>query len=686
MSAILGTQEEEDFIQVGTVKFPLPKAPENQNFPGMDWGSMHLAPLEPFSPTTVAGDDSLISDDRVAQQVWSDMRAGIGLQEYTETQSLSGCQDSDLDISQPGIIVLPPRKVPIGGSGALSAAWAAHAPVYGIRLDDGSVYQWLLWNTTDSSLQIYNSSTDAWSALAVTGTVTALCAYGGVYVVATTTSIYTINTAATITARWAVGCRGLCVHDNKLYTQRISDGKIYWTNPTELLAGTAWSGVSAEAFAAEPGEVVVQLLEWKDATDARAVVLLTDRRIMFYSDQDYYVQFGPALGRSGGRPFGYVWIRDDNLYLTNYPYSDTVTVFTQQSSDDVSPNKNGGIGVNQRFSISSLGGNLRTMFAFCPNVTGKALAGRTMRASEAFGWSTLNRGKLADPENWDSAVVTPVTGGASGREQVLTVFANGTTEVQAVPDRGDLAYNLDDGDYEQGPLWLVSAETDCGLEQLAKLAAWFRINAIRTDRQFGLPGGCELHFKYEINGTGWRTFDIQYPQDTYQVGLFLIRSLVSSGNAWPLVLPLPDASQAGVPFVRLRWAVGLKSTAGTPRRVTPIVRSVALHYERAPDIYDGIQVAVDLSKERFDQLEDQMFYGLDRYALRQELEKLKGGPGQPKTFWPVTIGYGGTEKFYAAMDVRLSGNVDPSTGFGVFTLTMRDVSAPPPGVPSASTG
>lgn len=653
----MGDQPGEDYIQVGSIKWPLPRAPESEDGPGWDWGALHFSPLEPFSPTTVAGDDSLVSDDRIAQQVWADMRRGIGVFEYVESESLSGCQDSDLDTSQ-GVITLPTKKVAIGAGGGISAAWAAHAPIYGMRVLDSGNVRWLLWNGTDTTTYQYNIATDAWFTLSSTNTVYAIVPYAGYYYMATSGGLR--RSSPGISALWggvasSNDFRALCVHDGKLYAYDATLNKVVWTDPAN--AATAWPGVSAQTVPLEAGETVEQLLEWKDAFDNKCVTIVTDRRLILYSDQDYFGSMF-ATGRQGGHPRAHAWVRDGNLYLTDYPFSDTIWAIDHQSADEVSPNKLGGIQANQRFAVSHLAGDFRYLYAFCPNRTGKAYPGRVLKGSEAFGWSGLNRGKLANPEDWNSAVTAPITGGAYGQGEVLTIYADGSTVVQQSPDRGDLAYNVDDLTYENGPLWLWSAWTDCGLEDAAKIAAWFRLMAIKNDRTFGLPTGGAVQFKAEFDATLFGTY--------------------GPGATYPATIPLPDTNQAGQPFIRLRWGIGLTSTG-----VTPIIRSVGLHYERAPDIYDGLQVPIDLSRARFSP-EDMRFYGLTRDDLLVELAKLKQAPGKPKRFYPVTLGVGNALVTYKACDVRVSGNIDPSTGYGILVFTLRDVSYPPSGLPVSS--
>jgi len=664
MSAVTGEQANEDYIQVGGTKWPLPRAPEGEAGHDSDWGSLHFSPLEPFSPTTVAGDDTLVSDDRIAQQVWADMRAGIGLFEYTEAESLSGCQDSDLDTSQ-GVIILPTKKVVVGATFPIPGAWAATGPIYGIRINDGSNFRWCVWKTTSDTFYLQDAVSTGWLGVQLVpgAIVNAIIPFSYHYVMATSNGIYAfLLSGSTLTpdTLWVTGSIGLCEHDGKVYTYRPSDNKLYWSTQP-LLPATAWTGVSAFTVPLEPGEAVRQLLEWKDAFDNRCVTIITDRRVVLYSDQDY---FGTLFrtGKQGGNPRATVWSRDDNLYLTNYPYNDTIWAIDHQSVDEVSPNKNGGIQANQTFAVAQLSGDFRHLYAFCPTRTGKSNPGRVLKAIEAFGWSALNRGDLADPQDWDSAVTNAIVGGAYGQDEVLTVYASGKTVVQQSPDRGDLAYNVDDLTYENGPLWLCSAWTDCGLETAAKVAAWWRINAIRNDRTFGLPTGGVVRLVLEFDTSSPATAVTTLP--------------LTNAAVWPHTIPLPSTGQNGQPFVRMRWKIGLTSTG-----VTPIIRANSLHYERAPDIYDGLQVSIDLSHDRFPQ-EDSRFYLKTRADLMIELDRLKQGPNVRKQFFPVVVARGTGLKTYTACDVRVSGNLDPSTGYGTLVFTLRDVSAPPSGSPS----
>lgn len=681
MSADFGTQEEEDYLQVGNVKFPLPVTPPGQ---GGDWGSLHLAPMEPFSSSTVAGDDTLISDDRIAQQVWSDLRAGTGLYAYTESQSLSGYQDGDLDTTMPGVITLPPARHRVTDH---DTTRVTTAPVYGVAGRPGGAIGWFLWSPRSGHATGYDTVGDDLLdydfSLGEGRTINDILPLPLGYLIAVGGGgLYFVpHDDATPIAAWGKEILALAHHDGKVYGLG-ADGYMYWASESVAMGYASWvaspneANQSAATFVpCSPDEQVTQMLEWRAADDARTLLVVTTERLVFYADADYFRQF--VRHSKPAWPRAYVWERDDNLYVTNYPHNERVLVYDHQTIDEVGPNKGGGIQRNQRFAVASLGGHWRNMFAFCTDQQDgdgdpRGYPGRTMKATEAFGWCGLDRGTLADPDDWDSTVTDPIIGGFYGEEHAYTVRASGIVTMQDVPDEPALPYFLAAQDFDDGPCWLVSAETDASLEQIKKLAEWWRLNAILPDGRFGIPANTTLRFRYQVDGGAWQEVVNVVGALNRQVGLFLIRSNENTDSDWPLTVPLKAGalSQEGDAFYRLRWAIGLTGNAG----FSPFVRSIALHYVRLAHVYDGLQVAVDLSVARFQHYKDGRFYGRDREDLLYELNKLRSGAAPYQ--WPVVIGTGGAETVYRAMDVRVSGDLDPSTGFGRWTFTLRDLTAP----------
>jgi hypothetical protein len=687
MSGLLGTQLEEDYIDIGGVKLPLPKSPANQ---ADEYGVLRTTPLEPFQASTVMGDDSLISDDRIAQAVFSDFRPGLGKRRYTELDSLGGYQDGDLDTNDAGYTTLPRLAVTLTGT----LAGVIAAPAQPNRMATGFLYSWTgtyymaMWVPDETLFQVYVPAGPNWQVpanaqLAFGGYMPkqGMARFGGLYVCCTVnTGIFTSPDGFVWTQRWIPGgtlvIRGLVEHDNKLYAvvQDFSplgtNGsiKMYWvaTN-AQLIAGTAWPAVSVDAISIDPGEVVVDVVDWKDRLDDPRIYVITNRRILAYNDADFWTKYAQHhLYDETVRPTGFVFPRDELLYVGHCGSSKAVKVYNNQTIEDVGPWREGGFVANalSDFTVSHFSGNDRWMFAFCKNRNASG-AGRVLRGNDSFGWSTAARATQASMEDFDSAVTNNLTGGFYAEPYLVTSYANGVVKRQFMPTRGDLAPYNTDFTYDVGPRWLYSAEFDAGNEDLWKLAKWWRVQLETLAGAYALGAGQEFYIKWQIDGGAWSTV-----------------TTLTSASAFPNTIPLPSlADQRGLPFRKLRFAIGIDG--GTTSTTTPpLLRALILGYTREPDIYDGLQVVVDLSEERFTDgsgLPITQFYGLDRQALRNYIDTLKSGPGTAKRHYPVTIGWSGYQKVYASMDVRVAGVEDPQDRFGRFSLTLRDVTARPSG-------
>lgn len=686
MSSLFGTQLEEDYIQVGTTKLPLPRSPESG---GSEYDSLRTTPLEPFQAASVLGDDSLVSDGRIGQAVFSDFVAGIGKRRYTEIDNLSGYADGDLDTNDQGYATLPRLPVAISVSGgALSAAnrtpAGANRMITGFGYDNniasGLIYSHAIWepDTTlpdvyDRTLPGYRTGTGlvggGWLPLA------GMAYFAGLYVCVTNNlGVYTSTNGFNFTPRWNPGGtlqpRGLVVHDNKLYlvvydtAAAAQSIQLYWVaTQAQLTAGTAWPASSTDKFPLEPNETVIDIKDWKDKLDNRQIFIVTNLRIVAYDDADFFTVFAPLYQYDATvRPAAAVFARDDLLYQNYGGLNKSVKVYNHQVIDDVGPWRDGGFtaGAVGDFSIVQMFSNSRWLFAYCRSKNASG-AGRILRGNDSFGWSTVNRATQADTSDFNSAVTDNLTGGFLFGDYLYSVYASGAVQRQFFPDRGDLAPYNTDYTYKTGVRWLYSAEFDAGDETLWKLAKWWRVIIENLAGAYTLnQAAAHIYLKWSLDG-----------------GAFGTATDLPFGSVFPNVIPLPSlADQSGLAFRKLRFAVGIDggaATVGDP----PLLRAIVLGFTKEPTIYDGLQVPVDLSDDRWANLD--LFYGNDREALRTYLETLKNGPGTARKHYPVTIGWAGYQKVYASMDVRVAGSEDPQSRYGKYILTMRDLTAEPSG-------
>jgi hypothetical protein len=687
MSVLFGTQDEEDYFQVGTVKLPLPKVAEGR--PG-EFETLRTTPLEPFQASTVLGDSSLISDDRIAQGVFSDFRPGLGKRRYVAAESLSGYQDGDL-LTVEGVATLPPRRNALAGAlNAGTASWAGKL-VLGYPFALGNRYQFALWGPNSgaggATMYVRDSVTNTFvlpnlggAPVATTLPYNGFGRIGQYIVIAWLNSIYYSLDGQAYTQGWSPAntrFEGLIEHDNKLYVLARSTltnlARLYWVaNEAQLTAGVgvAWPGssASAEDLQLRSTELVVNLVDWKDERNNRQIQIVTTRRIVSYDDADFFTDFWRVPNASDTyRPCAFVSPRDDLLYVCFGFSNNSVFVFNRQTVEETGPNKEFGIPKgNANFAIALLAGTSRHMFAL-----GLGPQGRVLIANDAFGWSPFVRARLTTPSDLGSAPSSAneiVVGMVYVESRLYVVTQGGTVEYVDWPDEAASVYNFassgsvpDVRAYEQGPFYLYSPEFDAGNELLRKIGKWWTLlvenptglNAATP----GLPTSCQAFFGYQFDGGSWTTY----------------ATTINAASSFPYIVPLDPSGFP--PFRKVRFRIALQgASAGT--LITPILRGVTTAYTREPDIYDGMQVAIDLSQQRFDLLDGQLFYGRDRQYLRNFIDTLKSGPTIAKAHYPVSYSYAGNVRTYASVDVRVSGTEDPQDGYGHYTLTLRDLSAP----------
>jgi len=696
MSGLAGTQYEGDYIElVGVAKFPLPR----QQGEGDEFDQLRTTPLEPFQASVVLGDDSIVSDDRIAQAVFSDFRPGLGKRRFVASESLSGYQDGDL-LTVEGVATLPPRRVALAGAlNAGTASWAGKL-VLGYPFALANRYQFALWgpNTGAGGATMYvrDSITNTFVLPTLTGSPTAVTLpyngfgrFGQYFVICWLNSIYYSLDGQAYSQGWSPAntrFEGLIEHDSKLYVLARSTVtnllRFYWiATEAQLTAGVgvAWPGASASAvdFQLRSTEIVTNIVDWTDERYNRQIHVVTTRRIFSYNDADFFTTFWRVPDANDTHyPFAFVSPRDDLLYVSFFGANNSVYVLNHQTVEETGPNKEFGLPKgNANFTIAALAGNSRHMFAL-----GLGPQGRVLIANDAFGWSTFVRARLTTPSDLTSTPLTAneiIVGMLYVESRLYVVTQGGTVEYIDWPDEAASVYNFlttggppDARAYEQGPFYAYAPEFDAGNELLWKMAKWWTLHVENPAQASGpalaLPTSCLLLFGYQWDGGAWITYG----------------TTINSASAFPYRIPLPSAgNQAGTVFRKTRFFFGLQgASAGT--LITPILRAVVLAYTREPDIYDGLQVVIDLTDDRWLDGDGKVlgkFYGKDRQTLRNLIEVLKSGPGQAKQHYSVIVGRKGFTKTYASMDIRVSGVEDPQSRFGRYTLTLRDLSAPASG-------
>ena len=666
-----------EFVKFDGDYFPLPlgDGAEEELY---STGEVVTSALEGFSPSVVAGDASVVDEQRIAVLSYADWSPGMGKKFSDEQDSLGGYAYGNLNTLYPNMAVLPPKQVDLGGIQAgydeSNMRWikSSVAPngLCGYSKHD-TENRFLRWDGT--------SGAGAWVITAAmpdaATTIRGACDYGGYLVICTDKGIVTTVDVTTFTARWNTGAAisgfyGPVTHDNKVYAISAVDLKMYWTNDPTL--GSPWGGVSAEAIALRPGEAIVDLFEWKNRAGTRAIHILTTQRLIAYDDDDFFTDVFPIAPHAFGSQqlmSAAPYPADQAVYLST---GDTPGAFVWQVTNDaftnVNPNKGGGFPKAMRRAIGFISPSLTRVYALGGNFNGvesyygggggpaNSVVPGWIMAYNGAGWHCVAEGPSP------AALLTALRSCAYLQNQVIFHYwdvSRFRVYTVYVPENGALPYDQDHRSYAEGTYYLVSAETDAGLENTDKTGRYFEIKIEKQDGTAGLPTDHEAELWVSFDGAAF----VQYG------------TTATSATAFPWRIPLPGptvANQQGIVWKRMSWMIKLRKNVGAAANVTPILRSVAHAYTRSPIIYDGFQVVIDLSRERFKNLNRGLFRGKSRTYLRNKLRTMMNS----KLHYKVEWGTGNTRRTIKAAEVRINARENAGTGFGQYVVTGRDVSVP----------
>lgn len=676
MSALLGTDDKNPYVAIthlgAEYLFPLVKNPEELAGPG----DIQTSTLESFSPSAVAGDPSLVSNELLATLIWSNWQRGMGTTRYREqegTGSLDSFAYATLDTRFEGMAILPPRRKSLG-SLPRARAGVDFLLTYDPAVDGlgTEIYRAIAWDTGTGaqaglSMLRFNSFgvSPAWNDILLGGGATVVrqvVAYNGLYVAITDTAIYTSPGTVTWTPRWvsAGGFRGLAVHDNKLYTIAEADKKLYWTlDPT---TASAWANSSTDPLRLDPNERVVKIVEWKNRQDTRSLFVLTEKRIVAFDDDNYWADFFGKDQVAGSGADLSVWPQDKALYYAPADNGSNLLQFQNQTIANIGPNKRGGLAKALGRVVGRLRGNLNFLFGqgrdTLPIVTlgiGYSGPGDIYGQIMAFngqGWHTLVEGASGDT----------IDGMALARDQVLFCRNRQYVETIYVPDAPQPPTLINGPvEYATGTFFLESGSADAGMENIPKIARYWEIMVEGDDGTPGVPADHTVTFKVQYNpAAAWVT--------------------LLSGANWhsgatervPAVAPPTITDDRGVPFGEIRWRIEITKGPGADVAVTPILRSVALYYLRAGDLIDGIQFQIDLSPNRIRELYGAQYSGKTPAMLRQVLQEIKTSRYNPR------IEYGPPNNRVAipAAELRIAQRESARSGVGQYIVTARNVSTP----------
>ena len=683
MSAgLLGTGDEQPYIKIrhrGTdYFFPLSHDPENRYLGG---GDIQTSTLESFSPSTVAGDPSLVSNELLAVLLWSNFQGGMGTVKYQEqegTGSLDSFYYATMDTRFQGMALLPPKRLP------LFTLPYNRTDVRFLVTTRDNTYRLVVWDIGNPGVNAnigvieFNTTTGAYIATNNAGFASAttptaireVILFNSTYVAMTNTGIFYMTSVGAWQGNWQLtgGMYGAVVHDNKLYTiaplAGTNDYYLYWTiDPTFNPYGstTPWPNRSPEPLRLNwiGDETVIKLVEWKNRQDTRSLFVLTNKRIVAWDDDGYWVEFMAAGVVAGTNADMSVWPQDKALYFAPADSGANVLQFQNQTISNISPNKKGGLGSALVRTVRRIQGGLNFLFGQGGAAVNAAiLGGGTYTAPPAYGqimayngqgWHTLVEGSVSDT----------ITGMAWGRDQVFFVRNGLNVEAIYAPDAPQAPLYINGPvAYAEGTFYIESADADAGLENIYKTARYSEIVF-----QGGMPVNHGATFELSFdNGTTWATQGtITGPNTT---------------GLWRFPITIPGVTDArGVPFITVRWRINVTKNVGASATVTPVLRSVALYYLRANDLIDGIQFQIDLTPDRIKRMMTILGLG-DSYdgktprKLRAILQEIKRSKYNPE----ITYGPPGNRVVIPAAEIRISQQENARTALGKYTLTARDVS------------
>jgi hypothetical protein len=673
------------YFQIGDDKFPLPRpsGDEQELYPG---GEIITNALEGFSPSLISGDSSVVDERRISVHPSSDWQAGQGYRFVDEQEGASGYAYGTLDTRYPNMAVLPPKPVDLGllpsGANPSNIRFMYHPNI-------GTGAGYLLALSVYVSLDgdnYYRDAAGVWQPMTVISGAVGSTLYGATFIptasgiddllIATNKGLFSVTTGG-IFGAWVtellttLGAFGPVWHDEKVYFLNRDDYKMYWA---ATLSSTLadWS-VSSDPLQLRGGENVIKLYEATNRNGVKSVHALTTQRIVAYDDDDFWVEVfdNRPVDTNQYRSDAAVWRTDQVTYYT-FGESGGSAVFqvTGNTFANVSPNKRGGYPLAQRRLIRHLSPGLNWLYALGAQTidedyigisggpTAPAVPGWVM-AWNGNGWHTLAEGESSSE---------PIVAVSYIQNQVLYLQYDSSVSryrvyTLYVPEFGNLPYDDDARQYATGTFILRSGEIDNGLEDTDKTCRHF---SVQFETQDGLPGMPEDH-----SAQLWVSFD---------GGAFAqYGATMTDLSEYPNIITLPsDSDQSGIPYKKFQWEIRVTKDVGADAFVTPILRWVNEAYTLSPDIYDGFQVTIDLSEERFDGVNRGRFFNKSRRYLLRKLREIAASKAHQTVRWGNETGL---IREIPAAQLRINARENPGTNFGQYTVTGQDVSAPASGPP-----
>lgn len=646
------------YIEIDGVAFPL-----------VEGSKVQRSPLNPFSPAIQAGNSARITDARLAVQVWDNFTGGLG-QRDEEGQQNTSYAEGNIDVRVPGAAALPPLATLVVNTGF------SHT-------NDSEIFVEYMRHATTPGLFMWSrrsSVSKTWRNNVLTthpaGNVRGFASFSGAYwhVVNTGGNSYlnkTVDAGGTWTTSktWTgKSLRGLVSFDNRLIVYNETDNTFEYSTD-----GTTWAQYSGGPEF-RPLETVSELFVWAAPGGARDTVFaLTTQRIFGYEEEalEWHTFYDFEGVFNTDYPTIHLWRRDSNLYMA--PFSEPhitgvprdkngiVMMFTAGVADETGPTKRFGLPSTFVDGIFRLQGGIHWLYGFAHGAPGGVFA-----FNEFGGWTTI-----FDPRVVTGSSTAHIIGGGYANGTGWAITDDGSLYSLDLPDRKELPPRPDGATYATGEHYLRSSWITHAQVNRWKIGAYFEIDMRRGDGTSGVPPGSVVSFHYRVDSGPWQDITLgNAPTNDYFM-LLGLPSVEASSVQWPLKVPLPlNEQQTGIAYRRIQWEVRMSRSA--PATDTPVLASVALYYTFWTGNFYAYQFALDLSVARFEaQWPDGMF---GPYS-RQELVEILLGFNEGKQYHTFTWASGPMEETIAAVDILVAGREDADTGGGVYSVTVRDLTA-----------
>lgn len=608
-------------------------------------------PITGLDQIVTAGDTSERSDQRTPQVIYKDQTAGGGEFFYTETEGNSSFTDSECDTRFPGMVVLPPAGTVLGATAALGATTA----VWHVEYINETNATRVAWSTGQPG---YRYTGAAWTTVGMPGDVRAFLIWGGYYyLVGTGGPYYSTDGVTWAAAVGSASCVGAVIHDNQLWVAEVIGNQALMRFTATPGAGPTWAGTSTLQI--NPGEVVVNLLEWRDRVGRATLYLFTNQRLIQYDqDADAWLTFYTFTRRAttaSASGWAEPWQRDGNLYvvLGTAARPDNVYMFSG-TTGRFGPNMRGGLPNTSRARLTHMrgGDNWLYYWGTTRSSPATATAGRVLAMNDQGAFHTLLIGNSTSDY---------IVGGGYDEGLLWAVFSTGTVVQLGVPDNTDLPLYVTAGERTYalgGPFNHEYGFTDGGTPNMDKQWMWVTVNCLDHTSANKVPG---LAANTSVV--------VQYRRDTDTAWTTL--GTLTSASTFPNVLPI--ASGFGVKAKQIKVRLQLASTTTNN---TPIVSSVALAYVRQEVPRYAYTVPIDLTDRTHPLYKGKSVAGLlaamDRWTQPGAIVKFQmaGGdrvsaPSTSTTVQNCTFAYSGVE--------------DAERGPGQYQGIFADFSAPSSG-------